>query len=90
MSEKDQIRRIEINEDFLIPDGDFCQESLGGATRRTSQRLDKQGLPYVMIAGRKWRPVKACRAWLANRIVVKRQEPTRRRYSARGASVVAA
>jgi hypothetical protein len=89
MSEKDQIRRIELGDDFLIPDGDFCQESLGGATRRTSQRLDKEGLPYVMIAGRKWRPVKACRAWLANRIVVKQQAPTRRRYSARR-SVVAA
>jgi hypothetical protein len=82
MSEKDSARRIELGDETLIPDPDYCATRLGGATRRTAQRYDKKGQPYVMIAGEKWRPLNACAEWWAGRIVRKRPEATRR-HSAR-------
>jgi hypothetical protein len=42
--------RIEIPGDVLVPDPEFCDEVLNGATRRTAQRLDGEGLPVVSIA----------------------------------------
>ena len=84
MSEKDTPRRsIKLGDETLIPDEDYCKEQLAGATRRTAQRYDGQGQPYVMIAGEKWRPLNACSEFWAGRIVRKRPEVTRRRYSAR-------
>ena len=75
----DTSHHIEIPNDTLIPDEEFCDEVLAGATRRTGGRLDAEGLPYVIIAGRKYRPLKEGREWLANRIVRKRQERAPRR-----------
>jgi hypothetical protein len=91
MSEKDPSRRIEIDGDILITDEEFCRVALDDATRRTAQRLDRQGLPYVKIAGKKFRPLNAGRAWLTARIVSKtheertprRHEPLRRRRGGR-------
>jgi len=62
---------IPIIGDVLIPDKEFRDQVLGGAVQRTSRRLDDQGLPYVMVAGRKYRPLNEGRAWLAQRIVRK-------------------
>jgi len=62
-------RRIEIPGDILIPDEDFCAQVLAGASKRTSRRMEALGLPYVMIAGCKYRPLNAGRAWLAKRII---------------------
>jgi hypothetical protein len=75
-------QRIEIPGDVLIPDAAFCDEVLGGAHTRTAQRLDSQGLPFVMVGGRKFRPLNEGRAWLAARIRRQGQQPTRR-HSAR-------
>jgi hypothetical protein len=88
MSEKDTPRRIELGGETFIPDPEYCETKLGGATRRTAQRYDKQGQPYVMIAGEKWRPLNACAAWWTGRIVRKRPEATRR-HSPRSATAVA-
>ena len=86
MSLDDQPKRtghIEIPGDTLVPDPEFCDEVLNGATRRTAQRLDAKGLPYVMVAGKKLRPLNEGRAWLAARIVRKSQQPVPRRRSRR-------
>jgi hypothetical protein len=74
--------RIDLpNGEVLILDADFREQVLGGVTRRTGQNLDKKGLPYAMVAGRKWRPLKAGREWLAARIVSK--QPQRQPRKAR-------
>jgi hypothetical protein len=59
---------ITIPGDLLIPDDEFCREVLDGATRRTARRYERDGLPFVMIRGRKFRPLHAGREWLAGRI----------------------
>jgi hypothetical protein len=41
--------------------------------------LEAEGLPYILIAGRKYRPLNEGRAWLAARIVRKRQQRAPRR-----------
>jgi hypothetical protein len=65
---------IVIQGDELVPDEDLAKE--WRCTRRTLARYETDGLPYAMIAGRKYRPLQACRAWLASRI---RQPNPRRR-----------
>jgi hypothetical protein len=60
--------RIELDGDTLLKDELWCDEVLGGATRRTAQRLDAEGCPYVVVRGYKYRPLNAGRAWLAGRI----------------------
>jgi hypothetical protein len=91
MSENNQVRRIDLPDgDYAIPDEAFCQQELAGCTTRTAQAYDKLGLPYIKLRGEKWRPVKAGREWKKKQIVVREQpEPTRRRHSARSASVAA-
>jgi hypothetical protein len=71
--------RIEIPGDTLVIDPVWCDEVLGGATRRTGNRLEAEGLPYVMIGGRKYRPLNEGRRWLAARIQRRNQPPKRRR-----------
>jgi hypothetical protein len=41
---------IEIPNDTLIPDEEFCRVVLGGCTRRTASRYEAEGLPVVMVA----------------------------------------
>jgi hypothetical protein len=60
--------RIEIPGDTLVLDQVFCEEVLGGATTRTSKRYDADGLPFAMVAGRKYRPLREGREWVAARI----------------------
>lgn len=66
---------IRLPDDELIPDADLAKE--WGLTPRTLRNYDnmKDGLPYVELGGRKWRPVKACQEWLAKRI--RRPNPRR-------------
>jgi len=66
----DQARpsRVETPNDILIPDEDFCREVLGGCARRTAKRYEREGLPYILIRGRKYRPLQAGRTWLASRV----------------------
>jgi hypothetical protein len=54
--------RIQLPNDTLVLDAIFCAEVLGGATRRTGRRLEAEGLPYAMVAGRKIVPCLAGRA----------------------------
>jgi hypothetical protein len=75
---KDRPRRIEIPGDVLVIDEDFCADVLAGSTSRTGRRLEAQGLPFVMVAGRKYRPLNAGRRWLADRIT-RRNQPAKRR-----------
>jgi hypothetical protein len=60
--------RIEIPGDELLPDEEFCAVVLGGATTRTAHRLDGEGLPYIKVRGRKYRPLREGQAWLAAQI----------------------
>ena len=79
MSLESVSHRIQIPNDELVSDEEFCTEVLGGATRRTAQKFDAEGLPFVMIAGRKFRPLNEGREWLAARIQRRGKPPTRRR-----------
>ena len=62
------VGHIEIPGDVLVPDAEFCELVLAGATRRTASRLEAEGLPFAMVAGRKYRRLNEGRAWLAARI----------------------
>jgi hypothetical protein len=68
---------IPLPDDVAVLDEEFCTHVLNGATRRTAARYEGDGLPYLMIRGRKFRPLNAGRAWLATRI--KAVQPQRRR-----------
>ena len=69
---------ITIPGDVLVPDPEFCVEVLNGATRRTARRLDREGLPFVMVRGQKFRPLNEGRSWLAARIQRKGRSQRRR------------
>jgi hypothetical protein len=72
---------ITIPGDVLVPDAEFCAEVLNGATRRTARRLERKGLPYVMVRGEKFRPLNEGRSWLAAQIERegRPQQPRRRK-----------
>jgi hypothetical protein len=72
-------RRVEIPNDVLVTDAEFCVVVLAGATRRTATRLEIEGLPYTFIGGRKYRPLNEGRAWLAGRIKRRNQQKPSRR-----------
>jgi hypothetical protein len=74
---------IDIPGDVLIPDGEFCDVVLGGTTRRTALRYERDGLPFVMISNRKFRPLNAGREWLARRIQAVAYRPQRRRRASK-------
>jgi hypothetical protein len=78
-SRKDRPRRIEIRGDVLVLDEDFCKEVLADASQRTAKRHEAEGLPFVMVAGCKYRPLNAGREWLASRIVNPNQPQKPRR-----------
>lgn len=63
------------NGDVLIPDEEFAQKV--GATRRTLGNRDREGFPFVLIAGRKYRPLNEGLNWIASRI--QRRNPRRGR-----------
>jgi len=71
--------RIEIPGDVLVTDAEFCAAVLGGVNRRTAKRYEREGLPHVIVGGRKFRPLNAGRAWLALRIKVRSASPRRHR-----------
>jgi hypothetical protein len=62
------------NGDRLIPDAEFLKQA-GDVTRRTGKNWDDAGCPYVMIGGKKYRPVNEGMSWLASRI--QRRNPRR-------------
>jgi hypothetical protein len=63
------------NGDVLIPDAEFAEKI--DATRRTLGNLDHEGCPFVMIAGRKYRPLNEGLNWIGSRI--QRRNPRRGR-----------
>jgi hypothetical protein len=69
--------RIVLNGDELVRDDVFHTEVLAGANRRTGKRYERDGLPYVLIRGLKYRPLREGREWLANRIQRPNQKPAR-------------
>jgi len=75
MSIESPTRRIELTDDVLISDKEFCATVLGGVNRRTAKRYELEGLPHVIIGGRKYRPLHAGREWLASRIKARRRRP---------------
>src|SRR4051794_8581147 len=68
-------RSIEIPGDLLVPDEDFRRVVLNGASRKTGGRLDLLGLPFIFVAGHKFRPLNEGRQWLAARIQRRGQPP---------------
>jgi hypothetical protein len=70
-------RRIVIDGDELVLDRDFCDEVLGGANLKTAKRYEGLGLPFAMVAGRKYRPLREGRAWVAGLIQRRGQTPKR-------------
>jgi hypothetical protein len=80
MSVDDQTRpnRVEIPNDILYPGRRLLSRSLGRCARRTAKRYEREGLPYILIRGRKFRPLNAGRTWLASRT---RKAPKRRRWA---------
>lgn len=63
------------DEAIILPDGDeLIPDAALAAEWKTTQRSlrryenEPNGLPYLMLGGRKWRPRKACGAWLASRV----------------------
>jgi len=73
--------RIEIEGDVLVSDEEFCALVLAGIHRRTARRYEREGLPFVMVGGKKFRPLGQGRAWLAGRIQSRKALPRRRRTS---------
>ena len=72
-------QRIQIKDDVLLLDEVFLREVLAKASRRTGRRLEQEGLPFVMVAGAKYRPLKAGQEWLADRITRKNKPAKPRR-----------
>ena len=66
---------IDLDGDELITDAELAKK--WRCTRRTLARYDRlpDGLPYIMIAGRKYRSQKRSREWLARQM----QHPNPRR-----------
>ncbi len=66
--EEKRDHRIKLPDDELIIDEALAD--LWRTTPRTLRRYEHEpdGLPYVIVSGRKYRPVKACAAWLAGRM----------------------
>jgi hypothetical protein len=69
------MKPVAIPDDELVPDEQLAAE--WQVNRRTLTRYESAGLPVVMLGGRKYRPLAACRAWLSSRI--KRPNPPRQR-----------
>jgi hypothetical protein len=63
------------NGDELIPDEEFAKKL--NVTRRTLGNLDRKGCPFVMIGGRKYRPLNEGLSWFGSRI--QRRNPRRSR-----------
>jgi hypothetical protein len=63
------------NGDTLVPDPEFLAQA-GGVTYRTGLNWDKEGCPYTIIGGIKYRPLQEGLSWIASRI--KRRNPPRR------------
>lgn len=71
--------RIDLpNGDVAIPNTEFAEKL--GVVVRTLNNYDRQGLPYLMIGGRKYRPLNAGLAWVVSQI--KHRNPRRAKQSA--------
>ena len=60
--------KIQIPNDELILDDEQARQ--WSCTTRTLRRYEHEpdGLPYVIVGGSKYRPVKGCAEWLARRV----------------------
>jgi hypothetical protein len=65
------------NGDVLVPDAEF-REKAGDVAERTGRDWDKHGCPFVMIGGRKYRPLNEALTWLASQIT--RHNPRRTKF----------
>ena len=65
------------NGDVAIPNEELASKL--GVVIRTLNNYDREGLPYLMIGGKKFRPLNLAMAWVAGRI--KRRNPPRTRSS---------
>jgi hypothetical protein len=70
---------IQIPNDVLIPDSEFAS-LLDNITRRTLGNYDREGLPFVMVGGKKYRPRDEALAWVASRIQRRNPRRTRARH----------
>ena len=63
------------NGDTLVPDGEIAAEL--AVVRRTLGAWDRDGCPFVIVGGRKYRPRNETLLWIASRI--RRRNPRRGR-----------
>ena len=62
-----------------LADQAFRAQFMAGATYRTGKRADDDGLPFTLINGLKYRPVRRGQEWLRSRIKTLGQAKLRRR-----------
>ena len=60
-----------------IPDAEFAEKI--DATRRRLGNLDREGCPFVTIAGRKYRPLNEALNWFSSRIQCQNPAPLSRK-----------
>jgi hypothetical protein len=75
--------RIPLNDDELVRDD--IKQAERGVSKRTAQREDAEGAPYIMIGGVKYRPNREYNAFTASRIVRQGPPPAKRRRARRAA-----
>jgi hypothetical protein len=63
------------NGDKLVPDAEFLKIA-GDVTARTGNDWDRLGCPFIIIGGRKYRPLNEALGWLTTRI--ERKNPPRK------------
>jgi hypothetical protein len=69
--------RINIGDDEFVRNDIIANEQ--GVSERTLNRDDRNGAPFALVGGVKYRPIRRYREYLAKRIQVKNQPPRRRR-----------
>jgi hypothetical protein len=74
------------NGDVLVPDAEFRQKA-GDVSERTGREWDTLGCPFLMIGGRKYRPLNEALGWLTTRIK-RRNQPRRSRLPGRSSAAV--
>jgi hypothetical protein len=67
------------NGDRLVPDRELAEKL--GLVSRTLSNWDREGLPFAMIGGLKYRPERECLEWVQT-IKIRRRNPRRTAKSA--------
>jgi hypothetical protein len=74
------------NGDVLVPDAEFRKKA-GDVSDRTGRDWDQKGCPFLMIGGKKYRPLNEALTWLGTR-VERRNQPRMSRLPGRSRAPV--